>query len=217
MKGAIDGGEGNNQQARFTCNRRAATSPHAAARSEPPRHQRHQEMQDGKARPPGASWFEDGNGACAAHGRPARQAGMALRAVRTPGGRLPRAQRSVPRASLPVGISLPAPGGAGSRAATKRRMRRHAFCSGTPPRSDRGCGGLRSPAPVGAGSRAATKRRMRRHAFCSVPKCRMPRIGHAPGTTPHCSNARNATSSITLTPRARALSSFEPASVPATT
>ena len=147
MKGAIDGGEGNNQQARFTCNRRAATSPHAAARSEPPRHQRHQEMQDGKARPPGASWFEDGNGACAAHGRPARQAGMALRAVRTPGGRLPRAQRSVPRASLPVGISLPAPGGAGSRAATKRRMRRHAFRSGTPPRSDRGCGGLRSPLP----------------------------------------------------------------------
>ena len=74
MKGAIDGGEGNNQQARFTCNRRAATSPDAAARSKPPRHQ---EMRDGRARPPGASWFEDGNGECAAPAPPARPAGMA--------------------------------------------------------------------------------------------------------------------------------------------
>ena len=48
--------------------------------------------------------------------------------------------------------------GAGSRAATKRRMRcRRAFCSGTPPRSE-GDEVAAEPATVGAGSRAATKR-----------------------------------------------------------
>ncbi len=48
----------------------------------------------------------------------------------------------VERAAGPTSV------GAGSRAAAKRRMpRRHAFCSGTPPRSDRGCGGLRAPLP----------------------------------------------------------------------
>ncbi len=55
----------------------------------------------------------------------------------------------------------PTPVGAGSRAATERRMhrraeaestnprmhRRHVFCSGTPPRSDRGGGGLRAILP----------------------------------------------------------------------
>ena len=48
------------------------------------------------------------------------------------------------------------------RQTSEEGFARAAFCSGTPPRSDRGCGGLRGPLPIGAGSRAATKRRMPR-------------------------------------------------------
>ena len=52
----------------------------------------------------------------------------------------------------------------GQKSEVSRELRAAAFCSGTPPRSDRGGRWAAGPAPDGARSRAAIRRRMHRRA-----------------------------------------------------
>ena len=62
---------------------------------------------------------------------------------------------------------------------------RAAFCSGTPPRSDRGCGGLRAPLPIGAGSLAATKGECIAAKYFVAERLRVPTAGRwAAGAAP---------------------------------
>ena len=190
-------------------------------------------MRDGKARPPGASWFEDGNGACAAHAQPPRPAGMALRAVRNAAnhrrsmycGPLRRTVPALQRmrracAAAPTGrdgspsrprtwwapapraaqcaTGIPArghfPGNAGFQARKPSRkplaspcacpLRGVAFCSGTPPRSDRGCGGLRAPPPSAREAAPLQKGECVAATYSVAERLRVP-TGGAVGCGPH--------------------------------
>ncbi len=153
MKGAIDGEEGNNQQARFTCNRRAATSPDAAARSKPPRHQGTKKCGMGRRGHRARRGSRTGMAhAPRMHSRPDRQGWLSEPSARLVGA-------CPARSAVCHGHPCPwaFPGSAGFQARKPSRkplaspcacpLRGVAFCSGTPPRSDRGCGGLRAPLP----------------------------------------------------------------------
>ncbi len=129
---------------------------------------------------------------------PSAREAAPLQKANAPPPRIPVAERlRVPRGRpwRPGRAAGLAPAGAGSRAATKRRMRgRHVFCSGTPPRSDRGCGGLRAPPPSAREAAPLQKANAWPPRIPVAERLRVPRgPGRAAGPTPVGAGSRAAT------------------------